>query len=305
MEKLKILLGPSQMGQPAIDKLESKGFDVIANPYQRKLTKDELKILLVGVDGIIAGLEPLDREIIENSSLKVISRCGSGIMNVDTEAAKDAGVHFYYTPLGPTASVAEMTLCNILTLLRNIPEVNNKMHERKWEKNTGNLLSGKNVLIIGFGKIGRAVADLLKPFKVKIVVVDPYFVESDYTGSVTISSLDEALPIADIVLIHTSSTDTILNEEKFKLIKSGAFILNAARGTSIDEMALINVLKRKKISGAWLDVFSEEPYFGPLCDCNNVILTPHISSYTVEGRLNMENEAVENLIEGFKESGLI
>lgn len=303
MKKRKILLGPSQMGKPAIEKLESHGFDVIPNPYRRKLTKDELKSLLEGVDGIIAGLETLDRDIIENSSLAVISRCGSGIMNVDTNAVREAGIHFYYTPFGPTASVAEMTLCNMLALLRNIPLVNQNMHNRKWEKNTGNLLSGKTILIIGFGKIGQAVADLLKPFSVQLLVVDPFFNKSVYAGKVTATALDDALPLADMVLLHTSSTHPILTSDKFKLIKTGAYILNAARGELIDEDALLEALKDNKISGAWLDVFKDEPYSGPFCDFDNVILTPHISSYTVEGRLRMENEAVENLIKGFKKTG--
>ncbi len=305
MNKIKILLGPSQMGKPAVDKLKSHGFEVIPNPYKRKLTKGELKTLLVSVDGIVAGLEPLDREIIEGSDLKVISRCGSGITNVDLDAAKEAGIHFSYTPFGPTASVAEMTLCNILALLRNIPIVNHKMHQKKWEKNTGNLLSGKTVVIIGFGKIGRAVADLLKPFKVKLLVVDPYIKELKYNGKADITFLKDALPVADIILLHTSSDKPILTRETTKLVNSGAYILNAARGTLIEEDALIDALKSNRIAGAWLDVFVDEPYSGPLCDFENVILTPHISSYTAEGRLNMENEAVENLIRGFKESGLM
>ena len=302
MKKKKVLLGPSQMGKSAIEKLEANGFDVIPNPFKRKLAKEELKALLKDVDGIIAGLEPLDKEILGASSLKVISRCGSGISNVDLEATKNLGIQFYSTPLGPTASVAELTLCNILSLLRNIPNVNKKMHEGIWEKNTGKLLAGKTVVIIGFGRIGQAVARLLKPFKVTLIVVDPFFEVSAYDGDIQLSGIEEALPVADIVLIHSSSEELILTKKEFDILKKGAYVLNAARGTLIDEQALIDALDTNKISGAWLDVFNIEPYNGPLSNYENVILTPHISSYTVEGRLNMENEAVENLIKGFEEN---
>jgi D-3-phosphoglycerate dehydrogenase / 2-oxoglutarate reductase len=300
MKRKKILLGPSQMGTPAIDKLEANGFDVIPNPFKRKLTRDELCELLIDVDGIIAGLEPLDREILEPSSLKVISRCGSGISNVDLDAANEQNIKFYFTPFGPTASVAELTLGNILALLRNVPIVNKKMHEGIWEKNTGNLLTKKTVVIIGFGKIGQTVAGLLKPFNVKLIVIDPFFDCEGYEGKVKVSCIEEALPVADIVLIHSSSEEPILTQKEFDILKKGAYVLNASRGVLIDEQALIKALDDEKISGAWLDVFNHEPYNGPLCAYENVILTPHISSYTVEGRLRMENEAVENLIKGFE-----
>ncbi|MFH2058511.1 MAG: NAD(P)-dependent oxidoreductase [Pseudomonadota bacterium] len=305
MSKIKILLGPSQMGDPAVKKLEENGFDVIPNPYKRKLTKAELKVLLKDVEGIIAGLEPLDKEILETSTLEVISRCGSGITNVDSDSVKKLGIHFFSTPLGPTASVAELTICSILSLLRNTHIVNKKMHDGIWEKNTGFLLSGKTVVIIGFGKIGQAVSRLLEPFNVQLIVVDPFFDPLTYEKSVNVVDLGSALPVADIVLIHSSSEEPILKANEFELIKKGSFILNASRGNLVDETALIHALNEKKISGAWLDVFQDEPYSGPLSKFENVILTPHIASYTVEGRLNMENEAVENLIKGFKSKGRI
>ena len=288
-----------------MEKLEATGFEIIPNPYKRKLTQDELKELLTDVKGIIAGLEPLNKEVLTASSLEVISRCGSGISNVDLDTVEKMNIQFFSTPFGPTVSVAELTLCNIIALLRNLPAVNKQMHDGIWEKNTGHLLSGKMVVIIGFGKIGQAVANLLGAFKVNILAVDPYLKEIGYKGSAIVSEINDALPKADIILIHSSGEEPILTRKEFGIIKKGAFLLNASRGPLVDEIALIEALDDKTISGAWLDVFSHEPYSGPLCEYDNVILTPHISSYTAEGRLNMENDAVDNLIEGFRIKGLI
>jgi len=298
--KIKILLGPSKMGQKAIIKLEKNGYEVIPNPYGRKLKREELIALLdEDVHGLIAGLEILDKDILSASNLKVISRCGSGVNNVDLSAVKELSINFSYTPFGPTDSVAELTVGNILCLLRNVVVNNSKLHNGIWEKNMGNLLRGKNVLIIGFGKIGKEVARLLKAFHVNIIVSDPYLDKNDIKDDIRNLDLKSALPLADIVLIHVSGDSELIGASEFKIMKSGSYLLNVSRGGVVDEAALVEALKNKTLSGAWLDVFNDEPYNGPLCDFDNVILSPHLASYTSEGREKMENEAVDNLINDF------
>jgi len=298
---IKILLGPSKMGQKAITKLEKNGYEVIPNPYGRKLKRDEL-IALLGkeVQGLIAGLEILDKDILNSSNLKVISRCGSGISNVDLTAVNELHINFSFTPFGPTDSVAELTVGNILCLLRNIVINNKKLHNGIWEKNMGNLLKGKTVLIIGYGKIGQEVARLLKVFHVNIIVSDPYLDNTDIKDDIRNLELKSALPLADIVLIHVSGDSELIGAAEFKIMKRGSYLLNASRGDVVDETSLIQALKEEILSGVWLDVFNYEPYNGPLCGLDNVILSPHIASYTSEGRETMENEAVDNLIKGFK-----
>lgn len=287
----KILITTSSFGKVApgpLEKLKKSGFEIIQNPYGRKVTTQELKDLLPGVVGLIAGTETIDKETLKNSGLKVISRVGVGMDGIDLEAAKELGIVVKNTPDAPTAAVAELTLAGILSLLRQVPQMNQEVHQNVWNGKTGIQLSGKTVLIVGFGRIGRYLAKLLGPFGVKLLVVDPASPEG--------ISLEEALPQADIICVHVSGKQQILGRNEFSLMKKGAFVLNASRGGVVNEADLIEALKDGKVAGAWLDVFSKEPYSGPLTEFAQVILTPHVGSNTKESRVQMEKEAVDNLL---------
>ena len=298
----KILIGPSSFAsidRSPMDRLLEVGCEIIDNPFRRKLTKSELLALLNrGVTGLIAGLEPLDHDVLEKSTLKVISRCGSGLSNVDLVTAKELGIKVFSTPNAPVGAVAELTLGVMLSLLRMIQQMNNDLHEGKWAKRIGLQLEGKTVLIIGFGRIGRRVASLLAPFQTNILAVDPHL--SRPVGSVPLVPIEEALPQADIVTIHCSGEGCIIGEKELRIIKCGALLLNAARGGLVDEHALSRAIDEGRIAGAWMDTFEREPYSGPLARYPQVILTPHVGSYTVECRRHMENEAVENLVSALK-----
>lgn len=305
MNKVKILLGPSTFGaedKTPIEKLNNAGFEAIDNPYKRKLEKAELMELLNGVSGLIAGLETLDGEVMSKSGLKVISRCGSGMSNVDLQAAKELGVKVYSTPDAPTIAVAELTVGSMLCLLRSIPQMNEELHDGNWTKKIGRQLSGKTVLIIGFGRIGRHVAKLLQAFGAELLVVDPMIDRDDAKQrNISLTNLEEALPLAEIITLHVSGADEILGQSEFNKMKSGVYILNGARGSVVNESALIDAIENKKVAGAWLDTFTEEPYSGPLSNYDQIIMTPHVGSYSKECRLQMEMEAVDNLIAGFQE----
>jgi len=301
--KIKVLLGTSSFAALDISplkKLVESGFDIINNPFGRKLTKQELIDLLPGVKGLIAGLETLDEEVMWKSELKVISRCGSGISNIDMETAKRLGIKVYSTPDGPTTAVAELTIGVMISLLRSVPLTDKDLHDGKWTKKVGIQLEGKIVVIIGFGRIGRRVASLLKPFNVKLIAVDPYIQEK--IDGIEILRLHDALSRADIITLHASGEQQIIGPNEFGFIKDGAFLLNAARGGLIHEESLIHALERGKIAGAWLDTFSSEPYTGSLNKYPQVILTPHIGSYTLECRKSMEMKAVNNLISAFEKA---
>lgn len=299
---LKVLIGPSSFAEQdhtPLQQLLSKGFEVLDNPYKRKLTKDELFALLTkDIQGIIAGLEPLDREVLEKTNLKVISRVGSGLSNVDMEAARNLGIKVFYTPDGPTEAVAEMALGAMLNLTRMICRMNRDLHEGEWNKQIGCQLKGKTVVIIGFGRIGRRLAELLGPFNVQILVVDPGLGGKEIPHPVV--ELGAALSEAHIISIHCSTADCVLGGDELSKVKKGTFLLNASRGGVVDETALLEQIKSGRIAGVWLDVFEEEPYRGPLKDYSQVILTPHVGSYTLECRRQMEMDAVENLIRGFE-----
>lgn len=299
----KILIGPSSFAatdKTPMNRLMAAGYEVVDNPYKRKLTKEELLNLLKDdVVGLIAGLETIDREVLEKSHIQVVSRVGAGISNVDIEAARDLGIRVFNTPDAPTNAVAELTIGALLSLLRMIPRMDQALHEGQWQKRIGLQLQGKTVVIIGFGRIGYRVAELLFPFGVQILVVDPYVDESACAGYRKVT-LQTALPEADIVTIHSSGHDCIISEKEFALMKKGAYLLNVARGGVIFELSLIKAIENGTVAGAWLDTFEEEPYKGPLCGYQNVVLTPHVGSYTAECRLQMENEAVDNLLNYLK-----
>jgi len=293
---MKILTSTSSFAdhdRAPLDRLINAGFEVVQNPYKRKLTKQETLELLPGVVGSIAGLESLDREVLEKSSLKVISRVGVGLSNIDLKAAEELGIAVCSTPDAPTNAVAELTIAGILDLLRNVSVMNESLHKGVWSRQQGLNLQGKTVLIIGFGRIGQRVAQLLKSFGVKLLIVDP-LVEEVSDGQLI--SLEEGLVAADIVTLHCSGEKSILGEKEFSIIKKGAYIVNIARGELIDETVLIKAIENGIIAGAFLDTFIKEPYEGPLAKYPQVLMTPHTGSFTKECRSQMEMEAVNNLL---------
>lgn len=302
MKKNKVLITTSKFSEfddAPLKLLEENGFEYLLNPFERKLKKSEFIDLQPGFNCVLAGLETLDEEVFKKSNLEVISRVGTGMNNVDQKAAKNHNIAVYNTPLGPMQSVAEITVGALLSLLRKIPEANNALHNNEWNKVFGNLLYKKEILFIGYGNIAKKVHDLIKPYEVNVSIFDP-FVDTDQLQDVTsYENLSDVLPKVDIISIHTSSTEEILAKTEFNLMKDGVYILNSSRGEVINEESLEIFLKNRKVAGAWLDVFWKEPYTGNLINYNNVILTPHIGSYSYEGRVIMETTAVENLINHF------
>jgi len=285
--------------------LNDAGMNVQLNPYQRKLTKDECLSLYNDIDGLIAGTEALTAGILKSSrNLRVISRCGAGTDSIDMEAAKELGIKVFTTPDAPTQAVAELTIGLILNLVRGISLEDRSVRSGGWQKNMGNLLSKKTLGILGLGRIGKRVVELTQPFNLKYIAWDnsPDRHFADKYG-IEFTGLDELLTKADIVTIHLSYASElkgIIGGRELKLMKRDAFLLNTARGGLVDEGALSNALKERRIAGAALDVFEQEPYTGPLAKLDNVILTPHIGSYAVESRVDMEVQAVKNLIKGLK-----
>ena len=298
---MKVLITPStfcKTSNKPFQILEDAGFEVINNPYKRKINQTELALLLTGVQGVVAGLEQYNYDILSQSELKIISRCGSGLSNIDLDAAKKLGIAIYNTPEGPTQSVAELTVGCLLGLIRDVSRVNDLMHQGKWEKHTGRLLKDMEVLIIGFGKIGQTVARILSEIGARILAYDPFLKDHEISKTFNKVELTDGLQSADVIILHSSGEEMLLGETEFVLMKPGVYILNAARGGLIDEGSLEKALITGKVAGAWLDTFKEEPYSGDLTKYNQVILTPHIGSYTREGRQKMEMEAVNNLLLG-------
>lgn len=298
---MRIAITPSSFAandQTPLRKLEQAGCEIIPNPYGRRFTKEEVMELLSGeVDGLLAGLEPLDADVLNSAKqLKAIARVGIGVANVDFEAAEENEIKVSNTPAGPTDAVAEATLTSALTLLRGLIPRNEALHRREWPKHVVRGLKGLNVIFIGYGRIGRRTADLFRFMGAKIYVVDPFLNANQLEHGEVLLPLEEALPLADVVTLHAAGEDEILGGEQFKLLKKNAILLNPSRGELVNETALFEALDNGTVESCWFDAFWHEPYTGKLCDYPQALLTPHACTYTQQCRLDMESQAVENLL---------
>ena len=223
-----------------------------------------------------------------------------GVDNIDLSVASDFNIKVFTTPDGPTMAVAELTVGMMIMLGRKVCQMDQALHAGIWDKQTGFQLYEKNIVVIGFGRIGQKVVELLRPFNPRIIVVDPFNDKS--SSDVVYQSLETALPIADIVTLHANSGQEIIGEKEFGLMKHGTYLINAGRGILINHSGLIKALEEGVISGGWIDTFLQEPYHGELCRFPQVILTPHIATYATQCRKAMEMSAVENLLLGLSEN---
>jgi D-3-phosphoglycerate dehydrogenase / 2-oxoglutarate reductase len=304
MSQHRLLISTSSFGlrdSNPLNRLEQANIEYTLNPFKQTLSTSQLIDLLEGVQYLIAGTEKITMEVFQKCpQLRIISRCGSGLDNVDLAAAAKNNVAVLATSEAPVLSVAELTLALILNTLRFIRQSDQGIRSGKWVKHMGNLLTGKTVGILGFGKIGEKVAELLKPFYVKILAHDIRQDKNmDPNISVEYVSLNELLQQSDILTIHLPyepSTHHLIGEKDFALMKENAILVNTSRGGIVDEDALSYALKQERLKAAAIDVFAQEPYSGKLTDLDNVLLTAHIGSYTAETRDQMENQAVENLL---------
>jgi len=285
-----------------LDKLRSHFNITYLNMTKKRLASEELIAAIRGAEGVIAGTEQFTGQVIRNSAdLKVISRVGVGIDNIDMDAARTAGIRVMNTPDAPADAVAEHTLTLILCCLKNACMYNAAARERSKSPGipAGLLLKGRVCGIIGMGRIGKKVAAILRSFGSRVMYYDPYVTLDPEPGITRADTLGELLTVSDIITLHIPSlggSEQIISRRTLPLCKDGVILINTARGSHIDEDVLVKGLQEKKILAAGLDVFAKEPYSGPLVDFPQVVITPHVASNTVESRKKMEEEAVENLI---------
>lgn len=308
--KAKILISPTTFGtcgkQP-LELLEKEKCEVFLNPFGRKMTPDEVIKLGKNCIGIVAGDESLNATVLESlSSLRCISRCGIGMDNVDLEKAKELGIGVRNTPDEPTRAVAELTVGVIFDVLRNVSYCDREIRKGNWNKEMGSLLLNKRVGILGLGRIGRMVAELLLGLGATVLGAD---VQPDTkwlaTHKVSLLSFEDLVRESDIFCIHipySKDNRHIIGKKEIESMKIGAYLINLSRGGIVDEDALYQALKSNHLAGVALDVFEQEPYTGALTERDNVVLTPHIGSYAKESRLKMEVQAVKNLLEAIDDS---
>ncbi len=292
--------GFGEKDQTPLLRLRAAGFEVRLNPYRRKLTVAESQSLLAEAVGLVAGVEILDEAVFASAPrLKVIARVGTGMDAVDIDAAKARGIQVFNTPDSHVDAVSELALAGLLNGLRAQMISDRAIRAGAWERSMGRLLSGKTVGLIGMGKVGRALIRLLQPFHVTVLAHDPYWDESFASQfQVRRVSMDELLKNADAISLHVPGTKgmALLGAPELSLLKPDAVLVNTARGGLIDEAALLAFLSRNPRAVAALDVFSDEPYRGPLAALPNVLLSAHVGAYAEECRVAMESQAVDKLL---------
>ncbi|MCR5622748.1 MAG: hypothetical protein K6G18_12985 [Treponema sp.] len=291
---MKVAVGASSFADGSslpMKELADRGMEVIKNPFGRRLTEDETIAHLQGADGLLAGLEPLNERVFAASpQLKAVARIGIGMDNVDLQAAERHGIKVSNTPDGPTEAVAEMTLAMLLTLIHQAKPSDADIHAGIWKKRMGKSIRGLRVLVVGYGHIGRKVADQLKALGADVRVHDKYLPGASDT------TLEDGLCWAEAVTLHVSGRDEVIGERELGLMAPGCYLLNSARGAVVNEDALYGALKDGRLAGFWGDALWQEPYGGKICGCGNTILTPHICTYTETCRASMEMEAARNLL---------
>lgn len=269
-----------------------------------RLSENEIISAIQNADAILAGTEPLNETVLKSTDcLKVISRVGVGLDNIDLKTASEKNILICNTPNAPTQAVAEHTVALILVLCKNITLY---YHQRNKSINapiTGRLLSGKKVGIIGLGRIGLTVAKMLSAAGCKIGYYDPYISENNVPKEwINYLTINQLLEKSDIVTLHMppkSDKTPIIDAKSFEHFKKKSILINTARSSLIDEKALLDALDNEIISGVGLDVY-DNIIVDKIQNYPQIILTPHVASNTKESREEMEREAIENLIKSFK-----
>lgn len=249
------------------------------------------------IDAIIARTRKIDKQIITLlPHLKVIVKHGVGYDNIDINTATEMGIPVLYTPHANFESVAEHTLALIYNISKKINLLDKEIKNNKsWPKNKYSLteLKHKCIGLIGMGRIGRRIIQLIAPLKMRVLVYDPFVRENSLQPDIKkVHTVKQLVENADIISIHcplTGKTAGILGEEELSYMKPNAFLINTARGGIIDETALIAILQKDLIAGAALDTFSGEPLpaNSPFLKLDNVILTPHVAGTTEESLFRM------------------
>tara|TARA_B100000902_G_C27214461_1_gene866208 strand:+ start:148 stop:1056 length:909 start_codon:yes stop_codon:yes gene_type:complete len=270
------------------------------NNSGKKVKENFLKKNIGNISGIIAGTEKYNEQILKKAKkLKLICRIGVGTDNIDLEYCRKKKIKVLTSKTDISIGVAEQALSLMFAALKKTCYFDNSIKNSSWKKEYTSLLYKKKIGIIGFGRIGKKIYRLTKPFKLTYFYHDK--IKSNYPD-VKLKSIEEIFRCCDIITIHlphNKKTNQIINKKIFSRIKSKIILINTSRGQVINEKDLFSFLIKNNQSVACLDVFKKEPYTGRLKKLKNIVLTPHVSGYSFEIRNAMEKEAVTNLIKKF------
>lgn len=293
-----------------IDILKKKGFQVDGNPENKILSKPELQKAIKGYDALLCLLtDKIDGDVLDaaGDQLKIVANYAVGYDNIDVKAATERKIFVSNTPGVLTEAVAEHTFALLLTVAKRIVEADDFVRSGKykqWEPKgfLGPQIWGKTIGIIGLGRIGSFVAQIARGgFNMEVLYHDVKKNEEfEMRFSAKYRNLPELLKQADFVTVHVPllpATHHLIGAKELGMMKESAILVNTSRGPVVDEHSLVEALKTKKIAGAGLDVFEQEPHLSEgLADLPNVALTPHTASATNEARNSMSKIAAENIV---------
>ncbi|WP_113074074.1 D-2-hydroxyacid dehydrogenase [Petrotoga sp. 9PW.55.5.1] len=283
--------------------------EITSEYFDKEVLKEKIKDYDVL---IVRSATKVTKDMLENvDKLKIIGRAGMGLDNIDVETAKAKGIKVLNTPGQNSLSVAELVLGMVLDIYRHITRGTVGLREGKWEKKQlkGLELSKKTFGIIGFGYVGKNLANLLKGFETETLIYDLVKLTEEEIKEYKVKqvSLEELLKNSDVISLHVPKNDKtyhMISDEQFEEMKEKVVIINAARGGVLDEKALLKYLKNGKVLGAGLDVFEEEPptseFYKELLSMPNVVATPHIGASTDEAQARVGINIVDRVVEEVK-----
>ena len=301
----RVLISPTTLaGVQAsfVDVLRAEGFELVYHGRSGQLNEDQILETLKGIDASVAGSEPYtERVYAANPQLKVVARVGVGYDAVDTAAATRHGVVVTIAPNTNQGSVAEHTFGLMLALTKNLISQHIGTREGRWPRGTNLPLRGRTLGIAGLGRIGKAMATRAQAFEMKVLAHDP-FPDADWAKAhaVPLVSMEQLLRESDFLTLHMPAlpeTTNLINARTLAMMKPTAYLINTSRGAVIHEADLYEALKTKRIAGAGLDVFAQEPPGeNPLLTLDNVVLTPHAAGVDLQSRDDMARSAADAII---------
>jgi len=270
--------------------------------------REELLSALAGADALIVRSQvQVDAALIAAApQLKIIGRAGVGIDNIDAAAAERANIRVVNAPNGNTIAAAEQTFALLLSLARHVPRGDASVRAGEWIRSElkGFELRGKRLGIVGLGRIGQAVAKRAAAFEMEVAASDPHLTSAQAAAlGVTLQSLDQLLKESDIISLHVPALGDapLIGAAEIAKMKRGAVLLNVARGSLVDEVALVAALASGALGGAGIDVFSSEPPVGsPLLTAPHTVLAPHLGAQTVDAQIAVAVEVAEQIVSFFK-----
>ncbi len=299
----KILITPRSLtkeGHPALEQLKKAGHQIVTCTPGKMPDEAELLALLPGCVGYLAGVEKVSARVLEAAKgLKVISRNGAGIDNVDLEAARRLNIQVRPAPGANARGVAELTIALIFSLVRSIPWSDSQLKRKTWNRRQGVEVAGRTLGLVGCGNIGRLVVELATGLGLEAVAFrrhpDPSFSPPHFRWV----ALEELLAGSDIISLHCpAGPRPVIDREAIARMRRGVFLVNTARADVVEEQAVLEALGSGQIAGYATDVFPQEPPKDwALAGHERVIATPHIGGYTEESVSRATEEAVRNLLE--------